>query len=117
MSAAARFSSDDARRIGMQIGIDWNGPPFNVEELRRGMEVELEHGRHDPTTNVTNDDPVVTSKIALAHLDEFRIATRGSSGWKSRRSGRTERRDASARHQHIVRLSSAVRRPPRGRGS
>jgi hypothetical protein len=47
MSAAARFSSDDARRIGMQIGIDWNGPPFNVEEFRRGMEVELEHG---PTT-------------------------------------------------------------------
>ncbi len=36
-----------------------------------GMEVELEHGLHDLLTNVTDDDPVVTAKIALAHLSEF----------------------------------------------
>ena len=35
------------------------------------MEVELEHGRQDPATNVTDDDPVLTGKIALAHLNEF----------------------------------------------
>jgi hypothetical protein len=35
------------------------------------MEVEFEHGRHDPQTNVTNDDPVLTAKIALAHLKEL----------------------------------------------
>jgi len=35
------------------------------------MDVELEHGRRDPRTDVTNDDPVVTGKIALAHLNEF----------------------------------------------
>ena len=35
------------------------------------MEVELEHGLHDLLTNVTDDDPVVTGKIALAHLNEF----------------------------------------------
>ena len=35
------------------------------------MNVELEHGRRDPRTNVTDDDPVVTAKIALAHLNEF----------------------------------------------
>ena len=35
------------------------------------MDVELEHGLHDPVTNVTDDDPVVTGKIALAHLNEF----------------------------------------------
>ena len=35
------------------------------------MDVELEHGLHDPLTNVTDDDPVVTGKIALAHLNEF----------------------------------------------
>jgi hypothetical protein len=35
------------------------------------MDVELEHGLHDPRTNVTNDDPRVTGKIALAHLHEF----------------------------------------------
>ncbi|HEX9380836.1 MAG TPA: DUF5661 family protein, partial [Gaiellaceae bacterium] len=32
---------------------------------------ELEHGLHDLLTNVTGDDPVVTGKIALAHLNEF----------------------------------------------
>ena len=36
-----------------------------------GMDVELEHGLHDPSTDVTGDDPVVTGKIALAHLNEF----------------------------------------------
>ena len=35
------------------------------------MDVELEHGLHDPATNVTDDDPTVTGRIALAHLNEF----------------------------------------------
>jgi Protein of unknown function (DUF5661) len=65
------FNHDDARRIGEQIGIDWESAPFDVEQFRRGMDVELEHGRHDPTTDVTGDDAVVTGKIALAHLNEF----------------------------------------------
>lgn len=45
--------------------------PFEVDQFRKGMDVELEHGRHDPVTNVTDDDPVVTGKIALAHLNEL----------------------------------------------
>jgi hypothetical protein len=65
------FTADEARRIGAQIGIDWNSAPFGVEQFRMGMEVELEHGRHDPSTDVTGDDPVTTGKIALAHLNEF----------------------------------------------
>ena len=65
------FTHDDARRIGEQIGIDWESAPFDVEQFRMGMDVELEHGRHDPTTDVTGDDAVVTGKIALAHLNEF----------------------------------------------
>lgn len=36
-----------------------------------GMDIELEHGTVDPTTNVTDDDPVMTGKIALAHLNEI----------------------------------------------
>ena len=36
-----------------------------------GMDVELEHGLQDPLTDVSHDDPVVTGKIALAHLNEF----------------------------------------------
>jgi Protein of unknown function (DUF5661) len=67
----AHFSADDARRVGAEIGIDWDSAPFDLEQFRSGMDVELEHGRHDPVTNVTDDDPVVTGKIALAHLNEF----------------------------------------------
>jgi hypothetical protein len=36
-----------------------------------GLGVELEHGSHDPQTDVTGDDPIMTGKIALAHLKEF----------------------------------------------
>jgi hypothetical protein len=65
------FESHEARQIGEQIGIDWSTAPFDVEQFRIGMNVELEHGIHDPATNVTDDDPVLTGKIALAHLNEF----------------------------------------------
>ena len=65
------FTADEARRIGVQIGIDWARAPFDVEQFRIGMGVELEHGLHDPQTDVTGSDPLITGKIALAHLKEF----------------------------------------------
>ena len=65
------FTSDDARSVGDRIGIDWATSPFDVEEFRAGMEIELEHGSHDPETDVTHDDPLLTGKIAWAHLKEF----------------------------------------------
>ncbi len=68
---AKSFTADEARTIGEEIGIDWSSAPFDVEQFRMGMDVELEHGLHDPATNVTDDDPLVTGKIALAHLNEF----------------------------------------------
>ena len=71
MTAQERFSADEARSVGEQIGVDWATAPFDIEQFRRGMDVELEHGLHDPVTNVTDDDPIVTGKIALAHLHEF----------------------------------------------
>jgi Protein of unknown function (DUF5661) len=71
MSARKGFSAEEARQVGAAIGIDWDSAPFDVEQLRRGMEVELEHGLQDPATNVTDDDPAFTAKIALAHLNEF----------------------------------------------
>ncbi len=71
MTDRASFSADEARRIGEEIGIDWSSSPFDVEQFRMGMDVELEHGLHDLVTNVTDSDPVVTGKIALAHLKEF----------------------------------------------
>jgi hypothetical protein len=71
VSSSKRFSAEEAERVGEQIGIDWRTAPFDLEQFRAGMDVELEHGTHDPTTNVTDDDPIVTGKIALAHLNEF----------------------------------------------
>lgn len=71
MSKRKTFTRDEAERVGEQISIDWEQAPFDVEQLRMGMDVELEHGLADPVTNVTNDDPLVTGKIALAHLNEF----------------------------------------------
>jgi hypothetical protein len=71
MGGRTSFTRDEAHRIGEQIGIDWSQAPFNVDQFRVGLDVELEHGSHDPATNVTDDDPEVTGKIALAHLNEF----------------------------------------------
>ena len=70
-SKGSTFTAEEARSIGESIGIDWGSAPFDVEQFRMGMDVELEHGLHDLLTNVTDDDPVVTAKIALAHLNEF----------------------------------------------
>jgi DNA-directed RNA polymerase alpha subunit len=71
MSERAHFTADEARVAGERIGIDWATSPFDVEQFRTGMDVELEHGTHDPQTNVTDDDVSVTAKIARAHLNEF----------------------------------------------
>jgi Protein of unknown function (DUF5661) len=71
MSAHKGFSEADARAIGERIGIDWATARFDVEQFRMGLGVELEHGRRDPATNVSDDDEVTTGKIAWAHLNEF----------------------------------------------
>jgi len=63
------FTTEEAKKIGEKLGIDWS--EFDVEQFRMGMDVELEHGARDPYTNVTNDDALMTGKIALAHLNEF----------------------------------------------
>lgn len=65
------FTAEEARRFGAEIGIDWASAPFDVDQFRIGMNVELEHGLHDPLTNVSDDNPDVTARIALAHLNEF----------------------------------------------
>jgi hypothetical protein len=63
------FTAEQAKEIGEKLGLDWS--KFDVEQFRTGMDVELEHGKVDPHTNVSDDDPLVTGKIALAHLNEF----------------------------------------------
>ncbi len=64
------ISNDEAREIGAALKIDWS--KIDLEQFRRGLEVEFEHGSRDPETDVTHDDPILTGKIAWAHLKEFR---------------------------------------------
>lgn len=67
----ARFTTEQARRVADALGLDFARERFDIEQFRMGMDVELEHGRRDPQTNVTNDDPMMTGRIALAHLREL----------------------------------------------
>ena len=65
------LTDDEVKELGAGIGINWDTVKFDVAQLRKGIEVELEHGSHDPETDVTGDDPELTAKIAWAHLKEF----------------------------------------------
>ncbi len=86
-----KISVDDAKRIGETLGVDWT--KVDVDQFRRGLEVEFEHGSHDPETNVTNDDASLTGKIAWAHLKEFpdyysrldKLEAEADAYWASRR--------------------------------
>ncbi|MCK4268714.1 MAG: hypothetical protein KAX16_07765 [Actinomycetia bacterium] len=69
MTEEKHFSAEEAKQVGEVLGISWD--KYDVEQFRAGMDVELEHGFVDIRTNVTDDDPLVTGKIALAHLNEF----------------------------------------------
>ena len=69
MSGKKCYTAEEAKKIGAKLGIDWSR--YDVEQFRMGMDVELEHGKVDMHTNVTNDDPYITGKIALAHFNEF----------------------------------------------
>jgi len=63
------FTEKEAKTTGIKLKIKWD--KFYVNQFRKGMNVELEHGRRNSNTNVTNDDFFTTGKIALAHLNEF----------------------------------------------
>jgi hypothetical protein len=62
------FTAEEAQEIGDALGIDWSD--YDVEQFKMGLDIELEHGRRNQLTNLTNDDPMMTGKIALAHLNE-----------------------------------------------
>ncbi|MGQ0548242.1 MAG: DUF5661 family protein [Armatimonadota bacterium] len=71
MNPKQSFTTEEARRIAAALGVNWHTVPFDLEQFRMGLDVELEHGTRDAATNVTNDDPILTGKIALAHLNEL----------------------------------------------
>jgi len=92
VSETRRTTTEEARRVGDAIGVDWGR--FDLEQFRAGMDVELEHGSRDPQTDVTHDDPIVTGKIALAHMKEFpdyyerleRMEAEAERAWAARKS-------------------------------
>lgn len=65
------FSRDEAEQIARALKLDFNKERFNRDEFFKGVNVELEHGMRFPRANVTNNNPILTGKIALAHLLEF----------------------------------------------
>jgi hypothetical protein len=69
MTARQHFTTDQALEIGKQLGIDWSS--FDADQFRMGLNVELEHGLNAPSTDVTGNDPILTGKIVLAHLNEY----------------------------------------------
>ncbi len=66
--AEKKFSKEEAAKTLDNLGLS---DKYDAEEFYMGINIELEHGTVDPATNVTDDDPVVTAKIALAHLNEL----------------------------------------------
>jgi hypothetical protein len=91
MTDKRQIDADKARAVGATIAVEWT--TVDLEEFRRGLEVELEHGARDPQTNVTNDDLTLTGKIAWAHLKEFpdyysrldRLEAEADAYWAERR--------------------------------
>jgi hypothetical protein len=89
MNRRTRFTKEEAQVLGAMLGVRWEESPFDVQQFRLGLDVELEHGRQGRDTNVTDDDPLLTAKIALAHLRELpdyytRLARMESEGERER---------------------------------
>jgi hypothetical protein len=133
MTSTRRIGAEEARDIGTKLGIDWT--KVDLDEFRRGVAVELEHGTRDPETNVTGDDPVLTGKIAWAHLREFpdyysrldKMEAEADAYWPSDlhrwRGARGSWRSASVlrarfttRSLRVLRASSCISRLPRSNG-
>ena len=108
MNKKSILTLDQAKTTGEQLSIRWD--KFDVPQFRVGLGVELEHGIVNPTTNVTNDDPLMTGKIALAHLTEFpdyytrlaKLEEEAKSFWDSKKLKKTisgSRKCPATKHQ------------------
>lgn len=63
------YNIQDILKAAQMLGVTFD--KFSIEDLVTGVNIELEHGTISPKTNVTNNDLIMTMKIALAHLNEF----------------------------------------------
>lgn len=63
------YTKNDILNAALLLDVKFD--KFTIDDLMTGIDIELEHGTISPATNVTNDDLILTMKIALAHLNEF----------------------------------------------
>ena len=90
MAQRQQISAEQAEEVGATLGLDW--ATVDLGQFHRGLEVELEHDARDTEAKVTNNDMVLTGKIAWAHLKEFpdyytrldRLETEADAYWASR---------------------------------
>ena len=66
--ADAKVKPEEARVVLKEVNTE--GMPIPLEDFVIGLEVELEHGTRFQDANVTNNHPILTGKIVLAHLKE-----------------------------------------------
>ena len=111
LSTKQSFTTDEARVVAAELGIDFGALGCDLEQFRMGLDVELEHGPRDPETDVSGNDPIVTGKIALAHLTEF---PEGKAG-PSRRMLAARIEGAREHHRAIVWATGGT--PARGSGT
>jgi len=89
-----------AKQIGNELHVDWT--QIDLEEFRLGLLEELEHGTRNAETNVTNDDQLITAKIALAHLKEIpdyyrrlhKMERRANRHWNRKKRSEEEKENA-----------------------
>ena len=90
------FTKEEAEIAAKKLGINFKKVKYDLEQFRHGMDIELEHGKVNKKTNVTNNNPLMTGKIALAHLNEFpdyykrldKLEKQGEDFWKGKRKTR-----------------------------
>lgn len=107
MSRKTTLTLDHAKAVGKHLGIKWD--KFDLQQFHAGLGVELEHGTANATTNVTNDDPVMTGKIAWAHLAEFpdyytrlaKMEEEAKSFWDSKKLRKPGRKPSAGKHQQL----------------
>ncbi|MCL2707241.1 MAG: hypothetical protein FWE97_03675 [Dehalococcoidia bacterium] len=63
------FTIEQAKEAADELGMSFE--KWDVEEFCKGLNLELEHGTVDPSTDITNDDPLVIGKLAWAHLKKI----------------------------------------------
>jgi hypothetical protein len=64
----AKASDEEAKKILTEVNRE--GMNIDLEEFKAGLDVELEHGTRFPDANVTNNHPIITGMIVLAHMKE-----------------------------------------------